>query len=221
MRNFLMAGLILLGSSPLYTSADFPERVYWGDTHVHTSMSADANSVGNATLTPADAYRFARGETVTASNGMNARIQRAFDFLLVADHAEYFGVAAAERRRDPVAGIAEFARQYFRGDDAGLKARLDIPAIVSAAWRESLEAAEQANQPGQFTALLGFEWTGMTQGNNLHRVVMFRDPMQKVGQVQPFAAYDSNDPPRPVGVFAPLRGKDRRQGAVHPRTMAI
>ena len=197
-------GLILLGSLPFgaisaemsdssSTDTNFPLQVFWGDTHVHSSLSVDANTLGNATLTPADAYRFASGEAVTATNGMKARIHRPLDFLLVADHAMYFGVAAAERKRDPVKGVTEFARQFFGSDHAGLKARLDLPAIERSAWLEALALAEQANQPGRFTTLLGFEWTSMPDGNNLHRVVMFRDGSQRVGQVQPFSFLDSEN----------------------------
>lgn len=195
----LILGCVSAGATPLGTgddagvAADFPHRVYWGDTHLHTSLSADANSIGNAALGPADAYRFARGEQVTANNGMQARIGQPLDFLLVADHANFLGVAAAERKRDPVKGITEFAQQFFSGDEAGLRSRLDIPGIERSAWLESLSAAEQANQPGKFTALLGFEWTSMPEGGNLHRVVMFRDNAEKVKQVQPFSNDDSQD----------------------------
>ena len=64
-----------------------PRRVYWGDTHLHTSYSPDASLTGNVKLGPAEAYRFARGETVTAHNGMKARLDRRLDFLVVSDRA--------------------------------------------------------------------------------------------------------------------------------------
>jgi len=69
-----------------YPAKNFPNRVYFGDTHMHTSYSADAGMIGN-TLGPDDAYRFAKGETVTSSSGQKARLARPLDFLVVADHA--------------------------------------------------------------------------------------------------------------------------------------
>ena len=44
----------------------FPNRVYWGDTHLHTSYSVDGGMVG-CTLGPEEAYRYARGEEITGS----------------------------------------------------------------------------------------------------------------------------------------------------------
>ena len=69
----------------------FPDNVYWGDTHVHTFFSGDAYSMGNS-VTPDEAYRFARGETIRATGGEDVRLQRPLDFLMVADHAENLGV---------------------------------------------------------------------------------------------------------------------------------
>src|SRR6516225_844464 len=73
-----------------YAGRDFPERVYWGDTHLHTSFSFDAGSFG-CRLGPADAYRFAKGEEVTASSGQRVRLARPLDFLVVTDHSDSFG----------------------------------------------------------------------------------------------------------------------------------
>lgn len=78
-----------------YGAASFPvipRTVYWGDTHLHTSYSPDANLGGNASLDPAAAYRFARGETITGMSGEPARLDRPLDFLVVADHPEYLGL---------------------------------------------------------------------------------------------------------------------------------
>ncbi len=69
-----------------YPAKDFPNRVYFGDTHLHTSYSTDAGMIGN-TLGPEEAYRFARGEEVKSSTGLPAKLQRPLDFLVVADHS--------------------------------------------------------------------------------------------------------------------------------------
>src|SRR5210317_1541471 len=52
-----------------YLNIGYPQRAFWGDTHTHTSFSTDAGMVGNR-LGPDEAYRFARGEIVVASNGV-------------------------------------------------------------------------------------------------------------------------------------------------------
>ena len=75
-----------------YPAQDFPNNVYFGDTHLHTSYSTDAGMIGSP-LGPEEAYRFARGEKVTSSTGLPARLQRPLDFLVVSDHAENLGLA--------------------------------------------------------------------------------------------------------------------------------
>ena len=80
-----------------YPAKDFPNRVFFGDTHLHTSYSTDAGMVGS-TLGPEEAYRFARGEDVKSSTGLPAKLQRPLDFLVVSDHAENLGLATANRR---------------------------------------------------------------------------------------------------------------------------
>ena len=68
-----------------YAGRNFPTEVFWGDTHLHTGMSFDAGSFG-ARLGPEDAYQFARGEEVTSSTGLQVKLSRPLDFLVVADH---------------------------------------------------------------------------------------------------------------------------------------
>ena len=84
-----------------YVDQKFPTTVYWGDTHLHTNLSIDAYRRGT-TLGPVEAYRFARGETLTADNGMKVRLRRPLDFLVVADHANNLGVHARLAKADPV-----------------------------------------------------------------------------------------------------------------------
>ena len=73
-----------------YAGRNYPSRPYFGDTHLHTSFSLDAGAFG-ARLGPRDAYRFARGEEVTASSGQQAKLSRPLDFLVVADHSDNMG----------------------------------------------------------------------------------------------------------------------------------
>ncbi len=191
-----------------YANPQHAQRLYWGDTHLHTSYSSDAGMIGN-TLGPAEAYRFARGEQVTSSSGLPLRLDRPLDFLVVADHAENLGLAEMIRRADPELLKTEAGREWHalfkqgQGYQAFLawaksvvagEDRIGNEKAVAAMWDEIIAAAEKYNAPGLFTSLIGFEWTSTPQGNNLHRVVVFRDGPEKVGQVLPYSLFDSQNP---------------------------
>jgi hypothetical protein len=192
-----------------YVDQTFPNRVYWGDTHLHTSYSTDAGMVG-CRIGPDDAYRFARGEEVTSSTGQRARLARPLDFLVVSDHAENLGLAPMIDSSDPILLKNEVGRQWHdmvkagkgfeafgdwvqRGSTTG-KDPIDSPEMMRAAWDEIVKSAERYNQPGQFTAFIGYEWTSTPGGNNLHRNVIFRDGGDLALRIVPFSAYDSADP---------------------------
>ena len=195
-----------------YAQQSFPDRVYFGDTHLHTAYSADAGLAGNA-LGPDAAYRFAKGETVVSSTGVPARLQRPLDFLVVADHSENLGLAVAIGRSDPRLLSSEWGRKIHeegrKGTVEGMTAAymmwmgkvaaIQDPLagqqdIQAAMWHELTDAAERHNAPGLFTALIGFEWTQQPNGNNLHRNVIFRDGKDKADQIVPVSAYDVRDP---------------------------
>ena len=65
---------------------------------------------------------------------------------------------------------------------------LPVPGTSAyrSAWRDTIKAADEANDPGRFTAFIGFEWTSNTGGNNLHRNVIFRDSGDKASRVEPY-----------------------------------
>jgi hypothetical protein len=195
-----------------YLQHDYPDQVLFGDTHLHTAYSADAGLVG-ATTTPFDAYRFAKGQVVTSSNGVEARLQRPLDFLVVADHAENLGLYIALDEDSPILDGNEWAeglREVFASrskqamDEAyvywgtsmtsGGSDPMAETALARTMWERMTAAAEQHNEPGRFTALIGFEWSAAPVGNNLHRNVIFRDGKAAAGQVVPFSSYDSLDP---------------------------
>ncbi len=201
------AGAQTVGYSP-HVDADFPRQVYWGDTHLHTNLSLDANMLGNVGQTAADAYRFARGETVVATNGEPVKLRRPLDFLVVADHAEYLGVLDGLRREDETLLTNATARRwqaaFAKGDTTPFqefaaslsegKSRLVNPAFDRIGWDAQIAYAEAFNTPGVFTAFIGYEWTSMPGGNNLHRVVVFRDDAERARQTLPFSAFDSDAP---------------------------
>jgi len=116
-----------------YVGQSHPDRVYWGDTHVHTSYSWDAGLVGN-TLGPDEAYRFAKGQKIIASSSQPVKLVRPLDWLVVADHAESMGVAVLIERSDPAILQSEVGRQthdlYKKGDIYGAFQTWGLEAIV-------------------------------------------------------------------------------------------
>ncbi|WP_369026781.1 DUF3604 domain-containing protein [Qipengyuania sp. RANM35] len=192
--------------------AEFPDRPYWGDTHLHTDISVDAFGFG-VRLGPEDALKFARGEEVTATTGMKAQLARPLDFLVISDHSDAMG---ATRRlydsprmlvRDPV-----LRRWYDMMHESPEQSQRAVAQLITAAanneipsamrdpertakatrnlWSRHVALLDRYNQPGKFTSFAGFEWSLMPDGNNLHRVVMFRDGAAKTGQVVPFPGLD-------------------------------
>ena len=200
-----------------YAGRDFPTRPYFGDTHLHTSFSMDAGAFG-ARIGPRDAYRFARGEELTASAGQPVKLSRPLDFLVVSDHSDNMGFITDLFAGKPELLANPTGRKWYDLIQAGKgnEAALDIISQFSqgtmprelmyfpgtrgykGAWQETIAAAEKYNEPGRFTAFIGFEWTSNTGGNNLHRNVIFRDNGDKASQVEPFTVYPpfGSDNPR-------------------------
>lgn len=192
-----------------YLDKGYPDRVYFGDTHLHTSYSTDAGMLG-CRLGPDEAYQFALGEEVISSEGVRARLERPLDFLVVADHSENLGLAPMIAESNPELLKTEFGRRVNdlvkSGDPVGaylawgegMQTRQDPlkgnDAITRTMWERITTAAEKYNQPGKFTALIGFEWTSSPDGNNLHRNVIFRDGKDEADQILPISQYDTQDP---------------------------
>jgi len=196
-----------------YPAKTFPNRVYFGDTHLHTSYSADAGMAG-AIVGPEDAYRFARGEEVKSNSGLPAKLSRPLDFLVIADHAENLGLAPMIAESDPALLKSEWGKKVhdlaktgtiegqgaaFNMWIAAMQALKDPfkgqeETMARPAWKRLTAAAEKYNEPGRFTAIIGFEWTSGPDGNNLHRNVLFRDGKDKADQIIPLSYYDTGDP---------------------------
>lgn len=192
--------------------SDYPERVFWGDTHLHTDNSIDAFGFG-VRLGPEAALRFARGEKVTATTGVPAQLDRPLDFLVIADHSDGLGATrrlydaprilvrdpTLRRWRDmlhegPHGSQRAIAELITAAANDTLPAALRDPEAQAEAtgkiWTRHLDTIDRFNEPGKFTALAGFEYTLMPDGNNLHRVVMFRDGSARTKQVRPFPGLD-------------------------------
>jgi hypothetical protein len=215
----------------------YPERPFFGDTHLHTSYSVDAGAFG-ARLGPRDAYLFAKGNEVTASSGQPAKLQRPLDFLVVADHSDAMGLfpmlleGAPEVMGDPQGRKWHEMINSGQGNAAALDiignfgagtvsmAFMPLPGTkaYASAWKATIDAADEANDPGRFTAFIGFEWTSNTGGNNLHRNVIFRDAGDKASKVEPFTTMAPLGSDNPVDLW---KWMDAYQQSTGGRVLAI
>jgi hypothetical protein len=214
-----------------YVGRDYPTRPFFGDTHLHTSFSMDAGAFG-ARLTPSDAYVFAKGNEITASSGQRAKLARPLDFLVVADHSDGMGFFPMILRGDPKVMADPQGRRWNemihsgKGAEAAMeiitnfgkgtisKAIMTLPGTPAyrGAWQETIKAAEAANDPGRFTAFIGYEWTSNTGGMNLHRNVIFRDDATKASQVEPYTTIKPFGSDNPVDLWKWMAAFEEKTG---------
>lgn len=191
-------------------------KLLWGDTHLHTSNSIDAFGFG-VKLGPEEALRFARGEEITSTWGLKAKLERPLDFLVIADHSGGLGATKALYDapsfliRDPV--LRRWHDEMHKGPEGMQRVtaelidrvgRNDLPKSLTDPekqrktstniWTGHSSLIERYNEPGKFTAFMGFEYTLMPGGNNLHRVVMFRDGKSRTDQVLPYDPGQGDSP---------------------------
>ncbi len=201
-----------------YADRGFPAEVYFGDTHVHTALSADAGG-GGTTLLPRDAYRFARGEQVTSNTGQPVRLSRPLDFYMITDHTDGMGAITDIIKGAPNIIADEqgkkFHEAFAKGGEDAAKAAFELTATfaqgkISPAlnyqpgnpaykrvWDDIVAAAEEFNDPGRFTTFIAFEWTSLVEGNNLHRNVIFRDGPERAGRIEPYTTTPPVGSPNP------------------------
>ena len=214
-----------------YAGRNFPTRPYFGDTHTHTSFSMDAGAFG-ARLPPKDAYRFAKGEEVMASTGQRAKLSRPLDFLVVTDHSDGMGFFPQLMSGDPGLLATPQGRKWYDEITSGKGAQAAVDIITSfgkgqmpkgfplpstpayrRAWRETIKAAEDANEPGRFTAFIGYEWTSNAGGNNLHRNVIWRDGGAKASLVEPYTTLPPLGSPNPRDLWKWMATTEEKTGA--------
>jgi hypothetical protein len=192
-----------------YAGRNYPTRVFFGDTHLHTAISVDAGTMNR--VGQEDAYRFARGEEVTSTGGLRARLSRPLDFLVISDHAEMYGLMPQLLSGDPEILATEIGRKWYDAltsgeSDRAFATAMEIVASLSGkvppiksdkavrnAWQAYTALADKYNEPGRFTAIIGFEYTTMG-GNNLHRNVLFRGNASVANRTVPFSQFDSQNP---------------------------
>jgi hypothetical protein len=193
------------------SAAPNPDRdAYFGETHVHTSWSLDAFSMGNMLTNPGDAYKYFQGEPIKHPLGFDVKIDTPLDWAGVTDHSEYAGVVnMANEPGSAVSKIPEAQPLILKAKTKEEMMRVALyaintlasgppikslmsPEIAGTVWKRNVALADQANQPGKFTAFCSYEWTAMPSNMNLHRNVFFKD-CAKV-PVMPFSAMDSKHP---------------------------
>ena len=171
------------------------KHLYWGDLHVHTAYSLDAYAFGTL-RTPPQAYQFARGGTIELADGSTVRLQRPLDFVAITDHAEWFDLmylcTDPNQLDDPYCDTLRNESSYKNG--RSVFNEYVVPTItktkpqkteVCAAderlckqaaydqWQRIQQHGNDANEPCEFTALLGFEWSASPSGSHAHRNVIF------------------------------------------------
>jgi len=193
-----------------YVGQNFPINVYFGDTHLHTNISFDAYGDGNINMGPDEAYRFAKGEQLKGHDGQPVRMSRPLDFLVIADHAEYMAIVQGVSERNKLLTATEAGARWSKmaqekggllrvfgemvNDGATNQPRDLGSGFAKSVWQGVGEAAERHNDPGRFTAFIGYEYSSLPEGDNLHRVVVFRDGPEKTNQTVPFSLFDSENP---------------------------
>jgi len=204
-----------------YAQRSFPSKVYWGDTHLHTGLSLDAGLFGNI-LGHEEAYRLARGEEIKSSTGLPVKLSRPLDWLVITDHSDMMGIATDIQQGKPnimaIPKGREWAEGFQKGGEAAGKAAFDLitnfaqmtipeelvaqyspgSSIYNSIWDRTTKIADRFNEPGRFTALIGFEWTSVPKGFNLHRNVILRDDGIRARMVVPLTTQP------PIGTQDPL-----------------
>jgi hypothetical protein len=225
--------------SPAYTGKSYSPYAgrqtalmpLWGDTHLHTDISMDAGAFGNR-LGLDEAYRFARGDEVVSTTGFPVRLSRPLDWLVIADHSDNMGFfpdmigGAPHILNDPTG--KDWYNRIQAGEGTGVALELiglfsqgKFPpeliytpdsAPYKSAWAKTVDAAERYNDPGRFTAFIGYEWTSLVKGNNMHRVVVYRDDGDKGGQMVPFTTIEPTGSTNPRDLWKWLEEYEDKTG---------
>jgi len=202
----LFAGHALAAEPPAKVTTNPLRNAYYGELHLHTGMSFDAFLIGTRVF-PETGYQYARGEEVEV-NGKKFRRKVPLDFCAVTDHSEYLGqMYVAAQPNGPLANTIwaksianepagqRLLRMFSLSDTYGSGGEeppeLLDPAQLKTNWQRQIDAAEKAYQPGKFTTFVGYEWSSIPNGANLHRNVIFKGPRYPE---LPFSSVDSAIP---------------------------
>lgn len=218
-----------------YVGESHPKEVFWGDTHLHTALSLDAGLFGN-NLGLDDAYHFAQGKEVKSSTGIPVKLSRPLDWLVVTDHTDLMGFAPDLQAGAPHILANKKGKEWYDGYKKGGAAagaaafdlitnfsQMTLPEELVKAyspgskefkgvWTDIVGAAEKHNDPGKFTAFVGFEWTSVPKGFNLHRNVILRDGSDKALQVQPLTTQPPIGSTNPLDLYKWLEEYESKTG---------
>lgn len=212
-----------------------PNNVYWGDSHLHTGLSLDAGLFGN-TVSIDDAYRLARGEQINSAKGIPVKLARPLDWLIVTDHTDLMGIAAdIQSGTDNILAIPkgkEWHEGFNKGGQAAGEAAFDLISnfsqmtlpkklvsdyspgskVFNRIWKTIVNAAEEHNEPGLFTAFIGFEWTSVPKGFNLHRNVILRDNANIALKIEPLTTQPPLGSTDPLALYQWLEDYEKNTG---------
>jgi hypothetical protein len=218
-----------------YADRPFPSNIYWGETHLHTGLSLDAGLFGNV-LGHSDAYRLARGEQITSSTGLPVKLSRPLDWLVITDHSDMMGIATDIQKGTPnilaIPKGKEWHEGFKKGGVAAGEAAFDLithfaqmkvpeqlvkdyspgSKVYDDLWVDITKTADEFNDPGRFTALIGFEWTSVPKGFNLHRNVILRDDGTRGRQVLPLTTQPPLGTTDPLDLYAWLENYEAKTG---------
>ena len=207
---------------------EHPTEIYFGDPHIHTSLSADAAMWGN-NLSLADTYKFGRGGEATSFKGWKVKLTRPLDWMVISDHSDVWGFFQRIKDGDKyIVAKPQGARWHKmikegktrQVTDEVIKAfgngtlpwDVSLPDALAPGWKDVVETAEKFNDPGNFTAFIAYEWTSNPAGDNLHRVVIYRDNADKTKDVLPFTSTGSLGKPDPVELWKVLEAYEKKTG---------
>ena len=218
-----------------YAQRSFPNQIYWGETHLHTGLSLDAGLFGNI-LGHEEAYRFARGEEIVSSTGLPAKLGRPLDWIVITDHSDMMGIANDIQEGAPnimaVPKGKEWAEGFQKGGEAAGKAAFDLithfsqmtvpkelveqyspgSPVYNNLWDHITKTADAYYEPGRFTTLIGFEWTSVPKGFNLHRNVILRDGGDRARQVIPLTTMPPLGTQDPLDLYQWLEDYESKTG---------
>ena len=230
----LAAGVLGLAASSALAQGNPLRDAYFGETHIHTSYSLDAWTMGNRVTDPGDSYKYFKGEPIKSPLGYDIKIDTPLDFAGVTDHSEYVGIVnLANDPNSPISKMAAAQPLVLKNDSPEEVQRVFLtvvhllgnptpdkalmsPKIAHEVWEKTVEFAEAANEPGKFTAFCSYEWTSMPNNMNLHRNIFFKDC--KHIPFAPFSSLSSHGSNGPLEVDGrPAQGGQRALGDLPQR----
>lgn len=198
-------------------------HVFWGDTHLHTGNSFDVYLFGTPNSTPDTAIRFAKGlPVINPATQTPWQLSQPLDFVVVSDHAEALGSIPRLYDNDPIFAETKTGKLFLKlAPDQTEEQLILVYGLMAQAgsgieneygltgedlyndmhagnkrrstWEEQLATVESHNEPGKFTAFIGWEWSSQPSGGNMHRVVFTPQGEDVAKKFLPYSTLESDD----------------------------